>query len=117
MHILQHFVLNTITWFVRLFGMQEEQKDALIGLARERDEFELCIKELRARNSWLEKQILRSPEALRYVSWRRAAAGEILHAKPISNFEIGPMSSSIFIYLFGIGGGKTDFCSGQFLFF
>lgn len=52
-----------------IFGKQEEQKDALIGLARERDEFELCIKELRARNSWLEKQVLRSPEALRCVRY------------------------------------------------
>lgn len=44
---------------------QEEQKDSLIALARERDEFELCIKELRARNSWLEKQVLGAPDALR----------------------------------------------------
>lgn len=47
------------------FCTQEEQKDALIALARERDEFALCIKDLRARNSWLEKQMLKTPDALR----------------------------------------------------
>lgn len=44
---------------------QEEQKDALIALVRERDEFELCVKDLKARNSWLEKQVLGSPDACR----------------------------------------------------
>eukprot|EP00903_Cladosiphon_okamuranus_P008227 g7920.t1 len=59
---------------LKLLREKEEQKDALIGLARERDEFELCVKELRARNSWLEKQVLGSPGALRSVAEERVKA-------------------------------------------
>lgn len=44
---------------------QEEQKDALIALVRERDEFELRVKDLKTRNSWLEKHVLGSPQACR----------------------------------------------------
>lgn len=71
-------------WVASCHAQQEEQKDSLIALARERDEFELCAKELRARNSWLEKQVLGSPGALRYkavclgiVYVRNGAANEI----------------------------------------
>eukprot|EP00752_Nemacystus_decipiens_P011965 g10606.t1 len=53
---------------------QEQQKDSLIALARERDEFELCVKELRARNSWLEKQVLGAPSTLRCVAEEQVKA-------------------------------------------
>ncbi|CAM9509981.1 unnamed protein product, partial [Hapterophycus canaliculatus] len=56
-----------------LLREKERQKDALIALARERDEFELRIKELGSRNTWLEKQLLRSPEALRSAAEERVA--------------------------------------------
>ncbi|CAB1111317.1 unnamed protein product [Ectocarpus sp. CCAP 1310/34] len=59
---------------LKLLREKEEQKDALIALARERDEFALCIKDLRARNSWLEKQMLKTPDALRSVAEERVAA-------------------------------------------
>ncbi|CBN74184.1 hypothetical protein Esi_0013_0105 [Ectocarpus siliculosus] len=58
---------------LKLLREKEEQKDALIALARERDEFALCIKDLRARNSWLEKQVLKTPDALRSVAEERVA--------------------------------------------
>lgn len=44
---------------------QEDRKDALINLVRERDEFELRVKDLQARNHWLEKQVLGSSNAFR----------------------------------------------------